>query len=307
MLKTLFFFAIFLSTVAVASAQNEMIKYFTLVNKADSLSKAKNLVKANNIYLKALAISDNNPEVSLSAAKINLQLQRFKQAGNQIRKAARNGADQNMIAADSLIFTFFKQNRQLQKGVAEMRRIYLSEIKNLDERTALLTMVEKDQTLRSLLGILNFKKVDSLIHINDMQNMASLKAIMDRIGFPSRENVGKDGADAAFILLMHTFNDGSNDERDLNEIEPLMRSAVLAGKFPPYYLAILIDRNKGLKRQKQIYGTYWEIDRKSGKRIISMIEDISNVDERRKEIGLPSLRYVAEQQLLIIPEGYNAF
>lgn len=38
-----------------------------------------------------------------------------------------------------------------------------------------------------------------------------------------------------------------------------------------------------------------------------MIEDISNVDERRKEIGLPSLRYVAEQQHLIIPEGYNSF
>lgn len=135
--------------------------------------------------------------------------------------------------------------------------------------------------------------------------MAGFKAIIAKIGFPDRDKVGKDGVDAAFILMMHTLNDGSNDDKDINEIEPLIKSAVLAGKFPPYYLAILTDRNKGLKRQRQVYGTYWEKDRKSGKRVISVIEDIANVDLRRKKIGLPSLGYVAEQQRLIIPEGYN--
>lgn len=104
--------------------------------------------------------------------------------------------------------------------------------------------------------------------------------------------------------MMHTFNDGSNDDRDIIQIEPLMKRAVLHGKFPPYYLAITIDRNKGLKRQKQTYGTYWEIDRKSRKRLISPIEDIDKVDLRRKEIGLPSLGYAAKQQQLVLPEGY---
>jgi tetratricopeptide (TPR) repeat protein len=304
-LKKALLFSICVSIIATASAQKKMASYFYLINKADSLTKTKNLVEAENSYLKALRISDGDPEVSLSAASLSLRLQQVKKAESQIRKATRNGADQGMIAADSILFSYVNQNKQLQKDIAEMRGIYLSDIKNEDERTTLLSMVATDQTLRSLLGTLDLKKVDSLIHINDTRNMAGLKAIIAKIGFPDREKVGKDGADAAFILMMHTFNDGSNDERDIMEIEPLMKSAVLAGKFSPYYLAILTDRNRGLKRQKQVYGTYWEKDRKSGKRIISVIEDIPNVDRRREKLGLPSLGYVAEQQRLIVPEGYN--
>jgi len=50
---------------------------------------------------------------------------------------------------------------KLQQDFPKMRSIYLSKIKNEDERVSLLSMVGTDQTLRSLLGTLDFKKVDS--------------------------------------------------------------------------------------------------------------------------------------------------
>lgn len=260
-----FLFAVCVFSIATSFAQERMPKYFYLINRADSLSKTENLIEAEKSYLKALKILDSDPEASLSAASVSLRLAEVNRANERLRKAIQNGADKNMIASDGILSKYFDKNYKLQQDFPKMRSIYFSKIKNEDERVSLLSMVGTDQTLRSLLGTLDFKKVDSLIHVNDTLNMATFKGIINKIGFPDRDKVGKDGVDAAFIIMMHTFNDGSNDDRDIIQIEPLMKRAVLHGKFPPYYLAIAIDRNKGLKRQKQTYGTYWEITEKVAK------------------------------------------
>jgi hypothetical protein len=84
----------------------------------------------------------------------------------------------------------------------------------------------------------------------------------------------------------------------------MLRKAVLEGPFYPFNYAILIDRYRGIKSLPQKYGCYWKWDKK-GNKINTEIEDLENVDVRRKEIGLNLLGYSAQQHNLILPAGYN--
>lgn len=291
-------------TITSAVAQ-QIPKYLELIKSADSLSNSKDLLGAKKQYEEAFSISSGDPQALLSLAKIELRISKGLSPGKSLIKAIENGADLDMLVADSFVNSYFKSNQSLHNQFSTIHNKYLSKIKYLDERTQLLTMLGNDQTLRSLLGTFDFKKVDSLIHNTDTANMSKLKSMISRIGFPDREKVGKDGSDAVFIILMHTLNDGFEDEMDIKHIEPIMKQAVLEGKFPSFFLAILMDRHFGMKKQPQRYGTYWEMDRKSNERRIMQILDVQKVDARRREIGLPSLGYTARTQNLILPEDYN--
>jgi hypothetical protein len=167
----------------------------------------------------------------------------------------------------------------------------------------LIRLLERDQVFRELLGKVDFKTIDSIIHQNDLSNMEIIRSIIKKIGFPDRSKVGNDGADAVFILLMHTLNDRVNQKQNSDLIFPVMETAVMEGNFPPFYYAILIDRQRAIGKEEQLFGTYWE--NKGNKRIITPIENVEFVDDRRLKIGLPSLAYISNKLKLILPKGYR--
>lgn len=282
----------------------DMPKYFASINKADSLSSIGKLKEGNKEYKIALKISGGDPHAWLSAAQVNLKLGKLNKVEKMIENAIKNGADLHAIMSRKDLYLYYNSNPQLKSQYRKSRNAYHSNIKYKDEVISLLSMVQSDQTLRSLLREVDFKKIDSLIHINDTTNMTALRTIIADIGFPDRKKIGQDGINAVFIILMHTLNDGVNDKENIAEIKPMLVKAVKEGNFPPFYLAILIDRNKGISNLPQTYGTYWEIDRGTGNKVITPIDDLINVDKRRKEIGLTSLAYDAVQQKLILPKGY---
>ncbi|WP_343555534.1 DUF6624 domain-containing protein [Sphingobacterium sp.] len=300
MLK-LFFVFILISNCFQVEAQKSA-RYFYLKNTADSLIFEKNTREAYLLYRKMIKISDIDPFIDIELVKLSLKAKDFKRAKKYLKKSILNGATLGMLQVDSNVNNFLMRGIKWKETYNFLRQKHLSKIPHLEERITLLKMLESDQAFRSLLGVIEYKKADSLIFANDTVNMSAIKEIIQKIGFPNLESVGMDGVNAIFILLLHAH--GIDDTKNIETITPLMKKAVTNLKYPPFNMAIVIDRQRALSRQKQIYGSYWEMG-KHNKRIVTPIENIDKVDARRKEIGLPPLSLLRKQRGYELPLDYK--
>lgn len=146
-------------------------------------------------------------------------------------------------------------------------------------RLQLLAMYSKDQDARK-----GPEGVSDAVENIDRKNLPAIRNIVDTHGFPSPAMVGKDGVEAAFILVQHANRDVQLQERVLNQLSELHADHKISGQA----LALLTDRllvNRGLPQR---YGTQF-IDR-DGFTKPRPIENQGMVDELRRQMGLPPLR-----------------
>lgn len=122
------------------------------------------------------------------------------------------------------------------------------------------------------------------ISIEDRQNQAWLKTLLQNHGWPSREHF-KEAAQTAWLIAQHADNDLEFQQYALT----LLSEAVEKGRALPKERAYLQDRvlvNQGLP---QVYGT--QVKRENGVIVPrTEIKDRDGVDERRKLLGLPPLQ-----------------
>jgi hypothetical protein len=117
----------------------------------------------------------------------------------------------------------------------------------------------------------------------DSANVRRLEEIIARHGWPGRSLVGQDGSVAAFLVLQHA--DEATQERHL----PLVRAAAQAGELLPSMAAMLEDRVRMRRGEKQLYGTQLRTEAGSSQPTLWPVEDEANVDARRAAVGLPPL------------------
>jgi hypothetical protein len=121
----------------------------------------------------------------------------------------------------------------------------------------------------------------------DAANTKWLTGVLKEHGWPSNSLVGKDGANAAWLLIQHADEDHKLQRRCLDLMAKLPKDEVA-----PQSLAYLTDRVLLAEGKKQLYGTQFAtID---GKLQPRPIEDASNVDARRAQVGLPPLAEYAK-------------
>lgn len=170
-------------------------------------------------------------------------------------------------------------------------------VKEPELQTELLARRKADQGLRmKLIEVLRknggkpegeaaeqFQKLAAEIHEQDAKHTEWLKGAVKKHGWPGFAVVGKDGAEAAFILAQHSGQDAELQKKCLE----LLTAAVKAKDANPVHLAHLTDRIRVAAGEKQVYGT--EVVEKDGTLEAAPIEDEAKVDERRKEVGLPPL------------------
>jgi hypothetical protein len=121
----------------------------------------------------------------------------------------------------------------------------------------------------------------------DAANTKWLTGVLKEHGWPSNSLVGKDGANAAWLLIQHADADTKFQRRCLDLMAKLPNDEVA-----PQNLAYLTDRVLLAEGKKQLYGTQFApID---GKLQPRPIEDEANVDARRAEVGLPPLAEYAK-------------
>ena len=121
----------------------------------------------------------------------------------------------------------------------------------------------------------------------DAENTKWLRGIVEKQGWPTITSVGKDGANAAWLLVQHADADPKFQRQCLDLMTKLAKTEVSQSN-----LAYLTDRVLLAEGKKQLYGTqFTSVD---GKWKPRPIEDEANVDKRRAEAGLKSLAEYAK-------------
>lgn len=156
-------------------------------------------------------------------------------------------------------------------------------------RRELLRRVEQDQAIRDELISKGIEHPDKALLARmrtiDIANTKRVRAIVRRYGWPRPRLVGRDGADAAFLLVQHS------DHTFQKQMLPLVEKAYRSGELSGESYALLLDRVLVGEGKPQVYGTQakrfeeWE----GREPALEPIEDEANVDQRRAEVGLPPL------------------
>lgn len=239
----------------------------------------------------------------LSLIKVYLLKNNQKAADLHLRKGISAGLDTDKLNSEPLVKKYIKR-KDFSKIYSKYRRIYNSSLKCPDERVEIIQMAERDQFPRNYVGRINKDIIYPVMREVDSTNTQEFKDIINRIGFPGVEQVGIDGTQNAFTILLHIFLDGVNDQADIAYFEPIMKKAVLDGRLDPTFFAIIIDRYYAMTYDYQIYGAYWMPDQATGKRAVTKIKDVDGVDRRRASILLPPLQTLISRGYML-PTDYH--
>ncbi len=135
-----------------------------------------------------------------------------------------------------------------------------------------------------------FKQFDETMRRVDTENTERLGEIVERHGWPTYTLVGKDGAQAAWILAQHADLSPKFQRKCLDLMAKVPRDEIFQRD-----IALLTDRVLLAEGKKQVYGTQFTLE--NGKCKPRPLEDEANVDKRRKEVGLPPLaEYLKEAE-----------
>ncbi|HMP32102.1 MAG TPA: hypothetical protein PKD85_21025 [Saprospiraceae bacterium] len=115
-------------------------------------------------------------------------------------------------------------------------------------------------------------------------NAHKLNAILDKIGYPTEEKVGKEASESAWMIIQHAISLPSF----MRKCADLLENAVAEGNANKLHLASLQDRIAILEGQPQRYGTQFDWD-ENGVLNPNPYDDVHLVNERRNALGLCTL------------------
>jgi len=127
----------------------------------------------------------------------------------------------------------------------------------------------------------------------DADNTAWMKQVVEKHGWPGQAMVGRDGAQAAWLLVQHADQDHDFQRRCLD----LLTKAYEYGQAAADQVAYLTDRVLVAEDKPQLYGTQFHVV--DGNLQPFPIENEAEVDKRRAAMGLgPLADYAAQMRSL---------
>lgn len=178
---------------------------------------------------------------------------------------------------------------------------------NDELKQRLVEMVAEDQRVRAELaatGELLQGYAPRMAEVH-RRNAQALQTIIEQVGWPGKSLVGEEGANAAWLILLHAIGHPDLQRCCL----PLLREAVARYEADPAQLAYLEDRICFFERRPQHYGTQFDWD-EQGQLSPWHLADPERVDEYRQAIGLGPLadrvRQVREESAGIRPPDYQS-
>lgn len=146
-----------------------------------------------------------------------------------------------------------------------------------------------DQTARGALKVGVYEKAttERVLKV-DAENVLWFRSVLEKCDWPMQSRVGEKGATNAWLLAQHADMDSTFQVFAASK----MKVAVLAGEAKGKLLALLVDRNRRLQNQSQVYGMQFNIQERS-KIVFLPVEAPEQLSQRRKEIGLePFVCYI---------------
>ncbi len=117
------------------------------------------------------------------------------------------------------------------------------------------------------------------------KNAKTLNEIINKIGYPTLDKVGKDANEAAWLIIQHSIG----QPKFMKKSAEMLKKAVQENKADPISLAYLADRISVFEDKPQLYGTQfdWDIN---GEMNPNQVDDIEKVNQRRKNLGFNSIK-----------------
>lgn len=121
------------------------------------------------------------------------------------------------------------------------------------------------------------------------RNAEKLNKIIDAIGYPTIDKVGKEASEAAWLIIQHSIG----QPEFMKKCVKLLAKAVTEKKANPINLAYLTDRIAVFEGKLQLYGTQFDWD-ENGELNPQPYDNIKKLNQRRKSIGLNTLEEQTE-------------
>lgn len=121
------------------------------------------------------------------------------------------------------------------------------------------------------------------------KNANILNDIIDAIGYPTFDKVGKEASVATWLVIQHSVG----QPEFMRKYVTLLENAVKENRADVKSLAYLTDRIAVLEEKPQLYGTQFDWD-KFGNLSPNPFDDLNKVNERRKSIGLNTIEEQTE-------------
>ncbi len=163
----------------------------------------------------------------------------------------------------------------------------------------------EDQTLRFILPDVTekfsresseYKYFWSLIHRQDSICIEKLINILDTYGWLGKSRVGTNANQAIWLVMQHA------DVKIQEKYLPFLKESVEKGESEGWHLAFLEDRILMYNEKEQIYGTQAIWDNNLKKNKIYPIQDVKNVNKRRKKLGLKPIEEHAKNNGYILDQ-----
>jgi hypothetical protein len=110
-------------------------------------------------------------------------------------------------------------------------------------------------------------------------------------GWPDEETVGRDGAEAAWLIVQHAIG----NPQFQRECLLLLRDSASQNRIPPWHVAYLEDRIAMYEGRPQRYGTQWLDDPVDGRTRPWKLADAERVNQTRAEVGLGPMHPIPER------------
>lgn len=285
-----------LMTIMTFSLVSYGQSYVDLILKADTLYEENDFKGSAELLDIALTMKIDGGVLYNAACSWTLAGDKEK-ALDYLSKALDNGLadlinDVSILESDSDLEALKgdpKWGNLIEKFKDELK---YNQPTNVDLKYVIEDLEIKDQTLRQLLkdaeeklgdNTASFNYFKSLIIKQDSISAIKIKSILDENGWPNKSIVGSKANKAFGLIMRHAPIE--LQERSL----PLLQSSVESGQSAGTDLAYLTDRVLLRKGKPQIYGTQVVEDENTGKMKVYEVEDPTNVNVRRKAIGLENI------------------
>jgi hypothetical protein len=123
------------------------------------------------------------------------------------------------------------------------------------------------------------------------RNAARLREMIVIHGWPAEDIAGKDGAEAAWLIVQHAIGEPDLQRAALR----LMQTCAATKRTPAWHAAYLEDRIALHEGSPQRYGSQWIDDPVDGRTRPWKLAEPELVNQRRAEVGLGALRPIPER------------
>ncbi|MBW1657282.1 DUF6624 domain-containing protein [Flavobacterium quisquiliarum] len=300
-----FFFIIVNGVLVQAQTYKEWVK------KADSCYSAANYKTAVNYYTKAFKIEQKDSKDLYNAGCAASLAEKNKKAFKWLDLAIDNGYENiDRIKIDNDLKSL-RNTKEWEKTIDKLQKkvdsIGVRYDKTLEKE--LIDIYTEDQGIRvEFMKIYkdpnsSKSKIDSIGKImnkKDSINLVKVMKILDEKGWVGKDVVGTQGNQTLFLVIQHSLL------KYQQKYLPMMRQAVKKGNANISNLAYLEDRVALREGRKQIYGSQSAKNRKTNKWYFSPMIDPDNVDKRRAEVGLGTMKeYAAKMNIDWNLEAYK--